>query len=536
MSKPPSPVFGSDMDRFVAGLSLGFYLFALALCLESILAGTVHAQIAITPSNAAIASELDFWDTHPHNQARWVLGTSDDPRIDGPATDCEFGFLDGDSASGYKSATPIGGASGPSKLLILGWCQSPDGQPATQRTIVALSEENASPDQIALTWNTGGAFSMRVLDEGSEIGAATSGNFFSNGSTTWVPFGAYYRAGEVRCWLNGGTVGIDTFTTPTLTISNSTLMYEDTGTPAAHGNGNVGTLCIWVDNDCPDVDTATAMAAAFDAGGDPLALGVAGSKPPTHAYFFRGVQSGTDSGHGALNHSTVEGTPAFGGSYYVVRDRSGNGRHLIARETVNLPDYATDPRSMGTGYPGGEFTGASNHKLIYDTKNSWSSAGMPFDGSGACAILAWAGAAGTTSNVCAVSVCDETWNDTDQFRLQFNGATVGDPVRFNADGGTDRSADTTTGYSVNTLYMITGVQQSTSDRWVEIDGASRGTVTGATTPTGLDVVALGAVRDSTPDNFFGGGIWEVILLDQDPETDATLTKGEAYGTATWGKP
>lgn len=107
----------------------------------------------------------------------------------------------------------------------------------------------------------------------------------------------------------------------------------------------------------------------------------------------------------------------------------------------------------------------------------------------------------------------------DFFVLFADGGSAGDPVRFRSTvGGTNSTANTTTGYTVGQWHHACAVGVSATSRSVFIDGGSKATATTSSTPAGLDRTAIGLWADSTPSGPFDGrlaecAIWDVDLTD-----------------------
>lgn len=125
----------------------------------------------------------------------------------------------------------------------------------------------------------------------------------------------------------------------------------------------------------------------------------------------------------------------------------------------------------------------------------------------------------TTSNSTEqdlMSIGDTATND-ERFSLTLLGDAVGDPVRAQTEaGGTNRSAITSTGYTINVWQHGCAVFASATSRTVYINGGSPGTNTDSATPSGLDATRIGRRANSTGGTFMGGriaeaAIWNVAL-------------------------
>ena len=115
------------------------------------------------------------------------------------------------------------------------------------------------------------------------------------------------------------------------------------------------------------------------------------------------------------------------------------------------------------------------------------------------------------------------------FRLNFGGATAGDPIRaISAEAGVFAIAVTTTGFSANTWHQVCVVFAAADDRRAFIDGGSKGTNATTNTPGSLSYTQIATVREaSSQGGYFSGSIaeaaiWNIALSD---EEIALLAKG-----------
>lgn len=143
-------------------------------------------------------------------------------------------------------------------------------------------------------------------------------------------------------------------------------------------------------------------------------------------------------------------------------------------------------------------------------------------------VACWAKTDDTTGLDVAVSITD-TGGDTNYWFLGFRGDVAGDPIRWQVRAGGSAQADTTSGYTADTWHHLCGVEASSGDRRVYIDGGSKGTNNTGLTPTGIDTIAVAAlVRTSAGSYLDGGvaelGVWNVALTDTEV---ALLAKGYA---------
>lgn len=102
--------------------------------------------------------------------------------------------------------------------------------------------------------------------------------------------------------------------------------------------------------------------------------------------------------------------------------------------------------------------------------------------------------------------------------LALMGSVGGDPVRYAVRGTSERIADSTTGFSVNTWHHACGVGTNATDRAAFIDGGSKGTNAGNMTPSGMDTTTIGVRDDDTINRGMSGliaeaAVWDVALTD-----------------------
>lgn len=158
-----------------------------------------------------------------------------------------------------------------------------------------------------------------------------------------------------------------------------------------------------------------------------------------------------------------------------------------------------------------EFNGNTANNLSVDVA---AFSGTPFT------MACWFNADLTTSQYALMWVGDKDVTG-DFFVLFADGGSAGDPVRFRSTvGGTNSTANTTTGYTVGQWHHACGVSASATSRSVYIDGGGKATATTSSTPAGLDRTAIGVWADSTPSGPFDGkiaeaAIWDVALTDNE---------------------
>lgn len=98
--------------------------------------------------------------------------------------------------------------------------------------------------------------------------------------------------------------------------------------------------------------------------------------------------------------------------------------------------------------------------------------------------------------------------------VQAAGATGGDPVQVRSRGPLgNRTANSTTGYSINTWHLATGIFESTTSRSALIDGGSKSTTAGAGGGHVPDSTRIGNRTDNDT-NLFSGMIAEVRVYNR----------------------
>lgn len=131
-------------------------------------------------------------------------------------------------------------------------------------------------------------------------------------------------------------------------------------------------------------------------------------------------------------------------------------------------------------------------------------------------VAGWGYCTNATSFQVVWSSGDTSVNN-DYWFLAFSGNVAGDPIEFVARNTATQSAQTTTGYSLNTWHHVCAVETTSSSRSVYIDGGSKATNSVAQTPTPT-ATALGRLERLSPTAFHNGrlgefGLWSVALSD-----------------------
>lgn len=169
------------------------------------------------------------------------------------------------------------------------------------------------------------------------------------------------------------------------------------------------------------------------------------------------------------------------------------------------------------------------------TTADWASAAVVEVTDDPFTVACWGRSESDTADQVAFGIADSASGNNSDFRLNFAGAAVGDPIRaFVKDsGGTNAVAITSSAFTANTWHHATTVFASDTSRAAYIDGGSKGTNTDDQPTASLDVTTIGAVRREAPTSAttipFDGdiaecGVWNVELTDAEV---ATLAKGFA---------
>lgn len=132
-------------------------------------------------------------------------------------------------------------------------------------------------------------------------------------------------------------------------------------------------------------------------------------------------------------------------------------------------------------------------------------------------LSSWINFTDLTSVHSIISLADSSVGDQ-YFLLMARGNVGGDPIRFDARSVGISSADTSIGYLANTWQHVCAVAGGVDDRSVFIQGGNEGTNTTTTTPTGIDVISIARLGDSTPGAYADGRIfwpcvWNVALTN-----------------------
>lgn len=206
-----------------------------------------------------------------------------------------------------------------------------------------------------------------------------------------------------------------------------------------------------------------------------------------------------------------------------VYDLSGHGN------TGTLTNMAFPPTASSGWNPG-----KTGPALAFDGNNDYVEIGdfeivYPFT------IVCWAKTDQTTATEILVSVAHK---DAHEYHaIGFGGAAAGDPLLAWTFEGTSGVAETTLGYSINTVYQVAGVFISGTDRKVYVDGANEGTNTDAKAVSNIDRAIMGVSADSSPFGYFSGLIEEVLFFSRIvvPEELRELCKNP-YGMFDWPMP
>lgn len=104
--------------------------------------------------------------------------------------------------------------------------------------------------------------------------------------------------------------------------------------------------------------------------------------------------------------------------------------------------------------------------------------------------------------------------------LQSAGSIANDPVRVATQGAGFTSADSSTGYTVNTWHHACGIWRTSADRSAYIDGGSRGNGTGDQTPSSIARTSIGRNDHNAPFGHLPGriaeaAVWDVGLTDRE---------------------
>jgi len=115
---------------------------------------------------------------------------------------------------------------------------------------------------------------------------------------------------------------------------------------------------------------------------------------------------------------------------------------------------------------------------------------------------------------------DSTGDELFKLQLEGSSSTESDrgKIRWVSRAGAVSSiAQTTTGVSADVWHHVCGVEASTTDRRVFIDGGSKGTDTTSSTPGTIQRIRVGVAELSASDFFDGDisqiAIWDVALTD-----------------------
>lgn len=197
-------------------------------------------------------------------------------------------------------------------------------------------------------------------------------------------------------------------------------------------------------------------------------------------------------------------------------DQSGNGKHITQGTAGNRPLFQT---GIQNALPGVQFVSSD-----YLLSSSAVVTAAPFT-----AYLV--ARTGTTASYQAVaSFCASGANQYFEGEFTSGGTALAYEVR---DGGGDAPVNTTTGYSIDTVYIITIQEIASNNRKVWKNGASGGTDTTSRTPSGVDQLAVGMRRTSSPSFPLTGYVMEIVVTDQADDA-SQRSQMESYLTTKWG--
>lgn len=103
----------------------------------------------------------------------------------------------------------------------------------------------------------------------------------------------------------------------------------------------------------------------------------------------------------------------------------------------------------------------------------------------------------------------------DSFDIRLRGNIALDPLgAFTRDSVDFSVANTTTGYTINTWMLATGVYRLATARAAFINGGSKGTESTSRIPAGLNRIGIGALVTSTPTTFFAGYVADCRIYNR----------------------
>jgi hypothetical protein len=125
----------------------------------------------------------------------------------------------------------------------------------------------------------------------------------------------------------------------------------------------------------------------------------------------------------------------------------------------------------------------------------------------------------TTAGTQGVASLANSASSVDSFRCILTGSKFRCAI---GGGGGFSFVDASANYTVNTWQHMLCVWSSATDRYVWMDGGSKGDGTGGTsrTPAGINSMSLGRLGGSSPGSYLDGqlaewGLWDVALTDAD---------------------
>lgn len=378
------------------------------------------------------------------------------------------------------------------------------GAPAYPLSVVVWCKTDTIADGTAalftLDMGDGSDNRLRVYRNAAALVAqARSGGSSSNASAAaalsvgrWVCVIAVWSSDSSRSiYTDTNTTGATETTQRTATALDALwLGRTEAGSP---WDGVIGPIWI-LPTDLSGAGQASVRAAIFNGEDPETASGVTAT-----AYYAMDNDAGADSSGNGYD-LTASGSPTAQNNLIVLRDQSGNGHHV--RATTAAPTWSADACGGRGGYVQGTST--------FLVGESAPATAAPFQ------VYVVAKAPDATADHGLVWLGDKDAAD-DYWALLLAGAQTGDPVRFVASDSSAANADTSSGYSADTLSLLWALEASATSRAARLDGASEGTNTTDTTPDGADRIGIGGLLDSTPGTYAASGteIGHVVLLDTD---------------------
>ncbi len=190
--------------------------------------------------------------------------------------------------------------------------------------------------------------------------------------------------------------------------------------------------------------------------------------------------------------------PSLGPTGLTLRDISGRENHGTLENMDPATDWVTTERGWAL-----DFLAASSQYVVGTAKPITA----PLSVSG------WFRSTSSTAVQQVFQLADGS-KQAQNWRLLLRGDIGGDIVQWAAQATVFLASSSVGGYTVGKWHHVVGVEFSSANRLVYLDGVPGIQNSTSSTPTGINQFSVGAARDTTPDGYFHGMIANVALYNR----------------------